>query len=175
MLRIGHLTNGYLFWEKVQDRRKNFQYCVNPNYSQKFMYLRAIQGHSGSTINPALQDNVLLPEGFTENIYHVGNGKQMRSTVNHGLIPGRISVKTDKDAVFFNVVNHMDTQNGLGKNPMRFIAPYTNIWKHYQDTFFWCCWKLAQQRGLQFKQTRSTPALLAGTIQPTRSRCARFC
>ena len=28
----------------------------------QFLYLRAIQKHSGSTINPALQDNVLLPE-----------------------------------------------------------------------------------------------------------------
>ena len=44
-------------------QKKRFQYCLNPNYPQKFLYLPAIQGHSGSTINPALQDNVLLPEG----------------------------------------------------------------------------------------------------------------
>ena len=52
-------------------QKKRFQCCLNLNYSQKFQYLRAIQGHSGSTINPALQDSVLLPEGFTEYIYHV--------------------------------------------------------------------------------------------------------
>ena len=40
-------------------QKKKFQYCVNPNYSQKFLYLRAIQGHSGSTMNPALHYNVL--------------------------------------------------------------------------------------------------------------------
>ena len=74
-------------------QKKRFQYCVNPNDPQKFLYLRAIQGHSGSTINPALQDNVLLPEGFTEYIYHVGNGKELRSIVNHGLIPGGVSSK----------------------------------------------------------------------------------
>ena len=59
-------------------QKKRFQYCVNPNYPQKFLYLRAIQGHSGSTINPALQDNVLLPESFTEYIHRVGNGKELR-------------------------------------------------------------------------------------------------
>ena len=42
-------------------QKKRFQYCLNPNYPRKILYLRAIQGHSGSTINLALQDNVLLP------------------------------------------------------------------------------------------------------------------
>ena len=64
MLRIGRFLNGYQFWQKVDDK-KGFQYFSNPNYPHQFLYLRAIQGHSGSTINPALQDNVVLPEGFT--------------------------------------------------------------------------------------------------------------
>ena len=98
-------------------QKKRFQYCVNPNYPQKFLYLRAIQGHSGSTINPALQDSVLLPEDFTEYIYHVGSGKELRSTVNHCLIPGRVSLKTGRHAVFFTVVNPLDNQDDLGKKP----------------------------------------------------------
>ena len=92
--------------------KKWFQYCLNPNYPHRLLYLRAIHGHSGSTINPALQDNVLLPEGFTEQIYHVGNGKELRSIVNHGLIPGGVSLKTGRQAVFCTVVNPMD--DGLG-------------------------------------------------------------
>ena len=37
-------------------------------------FFRAIQGHSGSNlVDPALQENVLLPEDFSEYIYHVGN------------------------------------------------------------------------------------------------------
>ena len=63
----------------------------------------------------ALQDNVLLPEGFTEFFHHVGNGKELRSIVNHGLVPGRVSLKTGRQAVFFTVVNPMDNQDGLGK------------------------------------------------------------
>ena len=45
-------------------QKKRFEYCLDPNYPRKFLYLRAIQGRSGSTINLALQDNVLLPKGF---------------------------------------------------------------------------------------------------------------
>ena len=80
-------------------QKKRFQYCLNPNHPYQFLYLRAIQGHSGSKINPALQDNVLLPEGFTEYIYHVGNGKELRSIVNHGLIPGGVSLRMGRQAV----------------------------------------------------------------------------
>ena len=40
-------------------KKKSFQYCLNPNYLHQFLYFRAIQGHSGSTITLALQDNVL--------------------------------------------------------------------------------------------------------------------
>ena len=111
---IVHLKNGYQFWQKGGGQKKRFQFCVNPNFSQKFLYLRAIQGHSGSTINLALQDNVLLPEEFTEKIYHVGNGKELRSIVNHGLIPRGVSLETGRHAVFFTAVNPMDNQDCSG-------------------------------------------------------------
>ena len=115
-------------------QKKRFQYCLNPNCPRKFLYFRAIQGHSGSTINPALQDKVLLPEGFTKYIYHVINGKDVRSIVNHGLIPGRVSLKTGRQAVFFTVVNPMDNQDGFGETQCDLsqarIAPY----KKYMET-----------------------------------------
>ena len=111
--------------------KKRFQYCLNPNYPHQFLYLRAIQGHSGSTINPALQDNGQLPEGFTEYVYHVGNGKELRSIVNHGLIPGGVSLETGRHAVFFTVVNPMDNQDSLGEIVCDLsrarIAPCKNI------------------------------------------------
>ena len=112
MPRIGRLKNGYQFWQKGEGQKRRFQCCLNPNYPHKFLFLRAIQGHSGSTINPALQGNVLLPEGFTENIYHVGNGKELRSIVNHGSIPGGVCLKTGRQAVFFTVVNPMANKDG---------------------------------------------------------------
>ena len=113
-------------------QKKRFQYCLNPNYPHQFLYLRAIQGHSGSTVNLALQDNVLLPEGFTVFFYHVGNGKELRSTVNHGLIQGGVSLRTGRQAVFFTIVNPMGNQDGFGETlcdlSQARIAPYKNTW-----------------------------------------------
>ena len=54
--------------------KKRFQYCLNPHSSIHFLYLRAIQGHSGDNlVDLSLQDNVLLPNDFTEYIHHIGN------------------------------------------------------------------------------------------------------
>ena len=158
---ISVLANG-------ESQKKRFQCCVNPNYSLKFLYLRAIQGHSGSTINPASQYNVLIPEGFTEYTCHDGNGKELRSIVNHGQISGGVSLKTGRHAVFFIVVNPMDNQDDLGETLCDLskarIAPYKNILKNFQDALFWCNLKLAQQRGLQFYQTKSNAVLLVDTL-----------
>ena len=169
MLSIGQLTNGYQFWRKVEDRRKGFNIAWTRTILRKFLYLRAIQRHSKSTINPALQDNnVMLPEGFTESIYHVGNGKELRSIVNHGLTPGGVSLKTSRQAVFFTVVHPMDNQDGSGETlcdlSQARIAPHKNNWKRFQKTVFWCILKLAQQRGLQFSQTRSNAVILHDTL-----------
>ena len=97
--------------------KKRFQYCVNSNSPNQFLCFRAIQGHSGdNAIDPALQDNVLLPKGFTEYIYHVGNASVFNSTIRrNGLIPGGKSIKGGRQAAFFTAVNPMDDGYGMGK------------------------------------------------------------
>ena len=85
---------------------------------------------------------------------HVGNEKQLRSVVNHGLIPGGVSLRTGRQAVFFTVVNLMDNQDGLGRNPCATCHKQESRHTNFQDTVFWCKLKLAQQRGLHFFQTR---------------------
>ena len=140
--------------------KKRFQYCLNPNYHHQFLHLRAIQGLSG-------KDNVLLPEGLTEYIYHVGNGKELRSIVNHGLVPGGVSLKTGRQAVFFTVVNPMDNQDGFGEPNAtchKQESRHTKYLETLSNTVFWCILKLAQQRGLQFYQTRSNAVILYDTL-----------
>ena len=79
---------------KGGEQKKRFQCCLKPNCPQKFLYFRDVQGQSGTAycgnarINPALQDNVLLPMDFTKHVYHVGNGKDLRSIVRDGLVRG---------------------------------------------------------------------------------------
>ena len=100
---------------KGRGAKKRFQYCLNPNSSSHFLYLTAIQGHSGDAVDPELHDNVLLPEGFTEYIYHVGNVSESNSTTRNGLISGRRSLKRGRQAVFFTAVNPMEDENGVVK------------------------------------------------------------
>ena len=109
--------------------KKRFQYCVNPNSSKQFLYLRATHGHSGGdAIDPALQDNVLLPKRFTEYVYHVGNASELKSIIRNGLSPGGTSLKRGRQAVFFTTVNPMDDEYGMGETPRDLtkprIAPY---------------------------------------------------
>ena len=155
-------------------QKKRFQYGLKPNCPEKLMYLRAIQGHSGKAysgntrINPALQDNVLLPKDFTKFFYHVRNGKELRSKVRNGLVPGGFSTKTGRRAVFFTVENPMDDEQGFRETFCELskarIALYKNTWKPLQDTVFWCNIMLAQKKGLQFNQTRSHAVIVFDTL-----------
>ena len=109
------------FLAKGGGPKKRFQYCSNPNSSKHFLYFRAIRGHSGVNLgDPALQDNVLLPEDFTEDIYHIGNISEMHSIARSGLIPGGRSLKRDRQSVFFSAVNPMDKRSKCGRSSIRF-------------------------------------------------------
>ena len=54
-------------------RNKNIlQYCTDSS-RQEIVYLRALQGLSGrNLIDPSLQDNVVIPDGFFKYNFHVG-------------------------------------------------------------------------------------------------------
>ena len=92
-----------------------------------FLYFRAIQGHSGENlVDPALQDNVLLPEDFTQYIYHIGNVSKIHSTIRSGLIPGRRSLKKDRQSVFFTADASQDLEEVQYDLDKPRIAVYKN-------------------------------------------------
>ena len=137
----------YLSAEKWMDvlskgggQKKRFQHCLKPKCPEKLLYLRAIQGHLGEAycgnacINRALHDNVLLPNDFTKYVYHVGNGKEMRSIVRDGLVPGGFSTKTERHAVFFTVVNPMDDEHGFWETFLRIITSKNRALQEYLET-----------------------------------------
>ena len=67
---------------------KRFQYCIDLS-GQEILYLRALQGHSGrNPIDPLLQDNVLIPNGFFEYVCHIGCAINLHSITDSGLIAG---------------------------------------------------------------------------------------
>ena len=88
--------------------KKRFQYCTDPS-GQEILYLRALQGHSGrNPIDPALQDNVLIPNNFFEYIYHIGCAINLHSITNLGLIAGGQNSSRERQTVFFTAVNPMN-------------------------------------------------------------------
>ena len=68
--------------------KQRLQYCTDPS-GQEILYLRALQGHSGSNpIDPSLQHNVIILSNFFQYIYHVGCAINLHSITNSGLILG---------------------------------------------------------------------------------------
>ena len=89
--------------------KKIFQYCTDS--SGAILYLRALQGHSGrSLIDPILQDNVIIPDGFFQYICHVGCAINLHSIINSGLIPGG-QILSNRQTVFFTSVDPMNKEH----------------------------------------------------------------
>ena len=146
--------------------KRRYQYCSDD--LGRILYLRAIQGHSGSNlIDPAIQDNVLIGPGIFTYIYHVGSNFNPHSIVRNGLVPGGQNLSR-RQTVFFLPV---DPRNEDHKDPkyIDYSAPrlaryLQNAWKRHQDAVFWVDIDLAIKEGLTFYQTRSNAIILQGTL-----------
>ena len=147
--------------------KKRFQYCTDPS-GQEILYLRALQGHSGrNLIDPSLQDNVVIPDGFFKFPYLVGCAIKLHSIINSGLIPGGQHL-SKRQTVFFTSVDLMNKEH---KDPdvVDLEAPRLawykqKTWKKHQNTVYWVDIKLAQKKGLKFCQTRSNAIILQETL-----------
>ena len=86
--------------------KRRYQYCSDD--SGRILYLRALQGHSGSNlIDPTFQDNVVIGTGIFHYIYHVGCAFNLHSIINSGLIPGGQDLSR-RQTVFFLLVDPRD-------------------------------------------------------------------
>ena len=87
--------------------KKRFQYCTDPS-GQEILYLRALQGHSGrNSIDPSLQDNVLIPNIFRVLLSYWMCRVSLHSITNSGLIAGGQNSSKERQTVFFTAVNPM--------------------------------------------------------------------
>ena len=118
--------------------KRRYQYCCDNLGS--IIYLRALQGHSGSNlIDPALQDNVLIRPGISHYIYHVGSNFNLHSIISNGLIPGGQNLSR-RQTVFFLPVDprkedHKDPEY-IDYSAPRLARYLQNAWKRHQDTVF---------------------------------------
>ena len=133
------------------------------------MYLRALQGHSGSNlIDPTLLDNVLIGPGIFPYIYHVGCTFNLHSIVSNGLAPGGQDLSR-RQTVFFLPVDprkedHKDPEH-IDYSVPRHARYLQNTWKRHQDTVCWIDIDLGIiKEGLKFYQTRSNAIILQGTL-----------
>ena len=147
--------------------KRRFQFCSDN--SGRILYLRALQGHSGSTlIDPTLQDNVVIGTGIFHCIYHIGCAFNLHSTVSNGLIP-RGQDLSRRQTVFFlstdpRYESHKDPEHVDFSVPR--LARYVHsAWKRHQDAVFWVDIDLVIKKGLTFYQKRSNAIILQGTLQ----------
>ena len=146
--------------------KRRYQYCSGNLGS--IIYLRALQGHSGSNlIDPTLQDNVVIGTGIFPYVYHIGCAFNLHSNINNGLIPGGQDLSR-RQTVFFLPT---DPRDGTHKDPEHIdfsvprLARYVHsAWKRHQDAVFWVDIDLAIKEGLTFYQTRSNAIILQGTV-----------
>ena len=146
--------------------KRRYQYCSDD--SGRILYLRALQGHSGSNlIDPSLQDNVVIGTGIFHYIYHVGCAFNLHSIINNGLIPGGQDLSR-RQTVFFLPTDprdesHKDPEHIDFSVPRR--ARYVHsACKRHLDAVFWVDIDLAIREGLTFYQTRSNAIILQGTL-----------
>ena len=145
--------------------KRRYQYCSD-NLGT-ILYLRALQGHSGSNlIDPTLQDNVLIGTGIFPYIYHVGCTFNLHSIINSGQVPGGQNLSR-RQTVFFLPV---DPRNESYRDPeyidycVTRLARYMHkAWRH-QVAVFWVDIDLGIKEGLVFCQTRSNAIILQGTL-----------
>ena len=93
-------------WRLKADLRggnnKMLQYCTDSS-GQEILYLRALQGHSGrNSIDPPLQDNVLIPNKFFDYIYHIGCAVNLHFITNSGLIAGGQNSSRDRNGILYS-------------------------------------------------------------------------
>ena len=97
-------------WQEVEETRKDTS-IVLIHQDKKFLYLRALQSHSGrNPMDPSPQDNVLIPNNVFEYIYHIGSAINLHSITNSGLIPG-VQNLSKRQTVFFTSVDPMNKEH----------------------------------------------------------------
>ena len=160
------MIDGKLVWLQEEDPNEDISIALI--IWGIILYLRALQGHSGSNlIDPTLQDNVLIGTGIFPYIYHVGCTFNLHSIINNGLVPGGQNLSR-RQTVFLLPV---DPRNKSHRDPeyIDFSVPrltryWHSAWKRHQDAVFWVDIDLGIKEGLAFYQTRSNAIILQGTL-----------
>ena len=87
-----------------RDQKLRFECCLD-EYNQ-VQSMRSVQGHSGREhINPRLQNNVLVPCGWSDHLHHMGSTYDYRSMCEGGLTAGGHGFREGRQTCFFAAVD----------------------------------------------------------------------
>ena len=144
--------------------KRRYQYCSDD--SGTILYLRALQGHSGSNlIDLTLQDNVVIGSGIFHYIYHIGCAFNLHSIINNGLITGGQDLSR-RQTVFFLPIDPRD-ENHKDPEHIDFSVPRRAQSQCMEEAprrgILGRCY-LSIREGLTFYQTRSNAIILQGTL-----------
>ena len=141
--------------------KRRYQYCSDN--SGRILYLRALQGHSGTNlIDPTLQDNVVIGSGIFHHTYRIGCAFRSSLYYQQWIDTWRSIFEQKTDSILL-AHSHKDPEHIDFSVPRR--AKYVhNAWKRHQDAVFWVDIDLAIREGLTFYQTRSNAIILQGTL-----------
>ena len=167
-----------LVWWKVEEHhgkrgghKKRFQYCFDS--SGTILFLRARQGHSGrSLIDPTLQDNVMIPDGFFKYVCPVRCAINLHSIMNSGLILGGQKFEQKTDGILYGCESHGQRTWRSWHDRLGSTASCMVQAEKVEDTkkirCYWVDIKLAQQKGFTFYQKRSNAIILFDTLPAYR-------
>ena len=170
VLRNGYLKIGYQFWRNGEQRRKDFNVewiQTLPINSCTFEQSKDLQ----EIMLLILQDDVLLPKGFTEYIYHVGNANELNS-IRDGLIPGGTKPQKRKTSGLLHYSEPVGRRSQCRGNSMqlgwtkdRAIQEYLETPSKYSILVQFEA--RSREKGLQFYKTGSHAVVLCKTLPAT--------
>ena len=100
------MNDGNLVWRQEEVQKRDISIALM--ISGTILYLRVLQGHSGSNLtDPTLQDNVVIGTGIFNYVYHIGCAFNLHSIINNGLIPGSQD-SSRRQTVFFLPIDPRD-------------------------------------------------------------------
>ena len=150
-----------------RSNKTRLQHCKNSRHV--LLYIRAIQGHNGGNlIVPELMGHVAIPNTWKEFLLHRGCSRDVTSILKSGLIAVRRASKEGRQTIFFTPLNPPghnpdEEEPGDDLSKPRQIHYYSK-WEPRQDAVFWINLARAQDKGLQFWQTRTDAVIVYNSV-----------
>ena len=133
--------------------------------NNNLLYVHAIQGHSGGELI-ALELNVAIPLRWKD-YHHVGSTSTVNS-LQAGLIAGGKDAE-EGQTVFFTILDPVGAETTMISESQEKYTTRTSGTNISQDAVYWVTLEKAQDKGLQFWQTRSHTIILSDSV-PTALR-----